>query len=293
MNPTHLVAVITGTATLALPFAVMAQSENQPPPAGYCPHLSQTLTRGTRDGTTVPSGQVTELQKFLVDYYDLNPDVYVTGYFGRLTQQNVIRFQQEQGLPAYGIVGPLTRAAIATVCGSVASGTPSASATGLPAKIQQIQEALPRWLNQDPARQSSVQALMTALDMTMRAGNSAEAEKVADEILRVIGSSANASEYSGPNSSGSSSVQPRADVTAISALKPGLLVMSENGIIYTVRADGTGKKILSGSGHTPSSTPDGEIIFVSNRSATFQIGSWTRTAATLARSGTSLTTLFL
>jgi hypothetical protein len=47
-----------------------------------------------RDAATMPAGQLTELQKFLVDYYDLNPDDYIPGYFGRLTQQNVIRFQR-------------------------------------------------------------------------------------------------------------------------------------------------------------------------------------------------------
>jgi PKD repeat protein len=116
MNRTHVTVAIISTALLALPFAAAAQSENQPAPSGYCPQLSQTLTRGMRDATTVPQGQVTELQKFLVDYYDLNPDDYITGYFGRLTQNNVIRFQREQNLPAYGVVGPMTRAAIARVC---------------------------------------------------------------------------------------------------------------------------------------------------------------------------------
>ena len=41
--------------------------------------------------------------------------------------------------------------------------------------------------------------------------------------------------------------------------------------IYTIRADGTGKKILPGTGFSPSWTPDGKIIFVSKRSGTYQV----------------------
>ena len=61
----------------------------------YCPALSQTLQFGSRDSQTNPTGQVTELQTFLSDYYDLNPDDYVTGYFGRLTRGNVPVHVQE------------------------------------------------------------------------------------------------------------------------------------------------------------------------------------------------------
>lgn len=80
----------------------------------YCPVLSATMTRGARDAAS--SGQVSELQKFFADYYDIDPVELVTGYFGRITQGYVIQFQKEQGLPAFGIAGQLTRARIATVC---------------------------------------------------------------------------------------------------------------------------------------------------------------------------------
>jgi Tol biopolymer transport system component len=42
-----------------------------------------------------------------------------------------------------------------------------------------------------------------------------------------------------------------------------LLVMSDDGVIFTVHADGSGKNVLPASGNTPSWTPDGRIIFVS------------------------------
>ena len=118
--------VSLGIVAILLPILASAQ-ENQPPVNGYCPRLYSDLQRGDRDSNT--DGQVTELQKFLTDYYDLNYEDYVTGYFGRLTQQNVIRFQTEQGLPAFGYVGPLTRAAIARVCGGSGGTMCSASPT--------------------------------------------------------------------------------------------------------------------------------------------------------------------
>ena len=82
----------------------------------YCPQLSITMQRGARDATT--RGQVSELQKFISDYYDIDPEEIVTGFFGRITQSYVIKFQREQGLPAYGIAGSLTRAVISRVCGN-------------------------------------------------------------------------------------------------------------------------------------------------------------------------------
>jgi peptidoglycan hydrolase-like protein with peptidoglycan-binding domain len=65
---------------------------------------------------------VEELQNRLteLDYYD-GP---VTGYFGPLTEEAVIRFQQDNGLVADGVVGPSTQAALAS-----ASATPSPSPT--------------------------------------------------------------------------------------------------------------------------------------------------------------------
>lgn len=86
----------------------------------YCPKLSITLQKGSRDATT--GGQVSELQTFLTDYYNLDENIVVGGYFGNLTHKYVVQFQTEQGLPALGIVGSLTRAKIASVCGG---GTPT------------------------------------------------------------------------------------------------------------------------------------------------------------------------
>ncbi|MBI5742507.1 MAG: peptidoglycan-binding protein, partial [Candidatus Niyogibacteria bacterium] len=58
---------------------------------------------------------VTELQKFLAQDKTLYPEGLMTGYFGRLTELAVRRFQKHYGLaqegdPAFGFVGPKTRA---------------------------------------------------------------------------------------------------------------------------------------------------------------------------------------
>lgn len=87
----------------------------------YCPKLTTTMQRGARDATT--GGQVTELQLFLADYFNLNEEDLATGFFGKLSQSYVVKFQQEKGLPAFGIVGSLTRAKIAEWCGKGQTGT--------------------------------------------------------------------------------------------------------------------------------------------------------------------------
>src|SRR6185437_7274698 len=77
------------------------------PSFAFCPSLTTQLVVGSRDATT--KGQVTELQLFLNRRYS---NQLITGYYGSITRANVLRYQQEQGISAVGVVGPLTRAAI-------------------------------------------------------------------------------------------------------------------------------------------------------------------------------------
>jgi hypothetical protein len=132
MNRTHVVAIIgTSLFALLIPALSLAQDTGTDVPI-FCPALSQTLQFGSRDATT--GGQVSQLQHFLSDYYDLNPDDYITGYFGRLTRTNVQKFQCEtmnicsgdEASTGWGVVGPRTRAAIAAHCGiqSTTTSTP-------------------------------------------------------------------------------------------------------------------------------------------------------------------------
>lgn len=93
-----------------------------------CPNLYSTIQKGSRNQGEADI-QVEELQLFLSGYYDVDPTEIVTGYFGSVTHSFVVRFQREQGLPSFGIVGSLTRAKIASVCGGNTLGNFSASPT--------------------------------------------------------------------------------------------------------------------------------------------------------------------
>lgn len=115
-----LIAVFGVLAALAFAVPAFAQYAPTypyptPTPSYACPQLTYNLYRGLNDYRT--GGQVSQLQQFLSarGYSQL-----VTGYFGSMTYANVAQFQREQGVyPITGGVGPLTRAAIARVCGGV------------------------------------------------------------------------------------------------------------------------------------------------------------------------------
>lgn len=68
-----------------------------------CLNLSQNMRYGSQD----MGGEVLTLQKFLNEkgYLGVEP----TGFFGRLTDSAVKKFQKENSLPAFGYVGPITR----------------------------------------------------------------------------------------------------------------------------------------------------------------------------------------
>lgn len=118
----------------------------------YCPQLAITLQKGSRDATT--GGQVSELQTFLTDYYNLDENIVVGGYFGNLTQRYVVQFQREQDLPTLGIVGMLTRAKIAGVCGggSVPGGAPVISLSANPYSVQAGGTTMVKWSTQNATR---------------------------------------------------------------------------------------------------------------------------------------------
>ncbi len=102
----------TAQALMALPDDYGTGTNTQ-----FCPKLTTTLMKGSRDANT--NGEVTELQMFLADQYDLS-DTFPSGFFGAQTHKYVLKFQKNYGLPAFGIVGSLTRAKIKEVCSGVA-----------------------------------------------------------------------------------------------------------------------------------------------------------------------------
>ncbi len=84
-----------------------------------CPNLYRALSRGSR------GSDVISLQQFFIAQGLLSNDS-ATGFFGTLTEGAVQKWQAQNSIVAngdaastgYGVIGPLTRAAIATHCGT-------------------------------------------------------------------------------------------------------------------------------------------------------------------------------
>lgn len=124
--------VVLALCAIALP--VLAQTATPSyavyPNQSYCPQLSRYLYRGLSDRST--AGQVSALQYYLGTYFAAEP-VPMTGYYGPITTNFVARFQQQQGVyPVTGGVGPLTRAAIARLCGGVVPPQPVSGFSATP-----------------------------------------------------------------------------------------------------------------------------------------------------------------
>lgn len=125
-TPSSTATVITSTAatsTAALEaelnslLALLAQLESQARAEGITlPGASGSFALFERNLRIGLSGaDVTELQTFLAEDSALYPQGEVTGYYGVLTQKAVALFQTKYAIanetnPAYGAVGPLTRA---------------------------------------------------------------------------------------------------------------------------------------------------------------------------------------
>lgn len=91
-------------------------------PESQCPvpRIDNNLKFGDRDSNT--NGEVSRLQKFLVQKYKLNRADYVTGYFGRGTQGLVSRFEADNGLSVTGWANETTLGKIAKECNKDGEG---------------------------------------------------------------------------------------------------------------------------------------------------------------------------
>ncbi|MFN4181524.1 MAG: peptidoglycan-binding domain-containing protein [Candidatus Paceibacteria bacterium] len=99
---------------LAPSVSSVASAQANPPVLGpACTKLMFNMKLGSTDAMT--NGEVSMLQKFYVTNGFLNmPQNVPFGFFGPLTQQATINFQNQYNIvPAFGFVGPLTRAMIA------------------------------------------------------------------------------------------------------------------------------------------------------------------------------------
>lgn len=84
--------------------------------------ISSNLSLGSR------GAEVSRLQSYLALDRALYPEALVTGYYGRLTASAVARLQARYGFPQVGIVGPRTRALLATL---MPPATPTAVALAI------------------------------------------------------------------------------------------------------------------------------------------------------------------
>lgn len=90
-------AIAVITSSIYYSSAVFAQT-------ALPPQLTSPLFFGLR------GNDVTALQQYLAQDKNLYPEGLITGYFGRLTEAAVKKFQEKHGIESIGIVGPKTRA---------------------------------------------------------------------------------------------------------------------------------------------------------------------------------------
>jgi hypothetical protein len=99
------------------PISVMPTASSNP--VQSCPMVNGRLAFGDRGNGVVA------LQSYLAKDASLYPEGDVTGYFGLATERAVRRFQKGHGIVSsgsaettgYGVVGPMTREALANACG--------------------------------------------------------------------------------------------------------------------------------------------------------------------------------
>lgn len=75
--------------------------------------FTQSLYKG------IENNEARELQRFLAKDPAVYPEGLITGYFGRLTEAAVKRFQKKHGIEQVGVVGPKTRAKLNELCGVI------------------------------------------------------------------------------------------------------------------------------------------------------------------------------
>ncbi len=102
--------------TLAIGITALAQTTT---PSIVAPVINRALFLGTR------GDDVKAIQQYLAQDKELYPEGLATGYFGKLTEAAVKRFQTKNGIEPVGIVGPKTRAKLAELAQVPAAPTPT------------------------------------------------------------------------------------------------------------------------------------------------------------------------
>lgn len=110
------------------PALVLVPAPTPPPPAPVVKlAIFSDLVLGSE------GNEVTRLQELLAKDKEIYPEGNVSGYFGRLTEAAVRRFQKKYGLPQVGRVGPQTRQKLSVVFGSVSAPVALPAPAVLPA----------------------------------------------------------------------------------------------------------------------------------------------------------------
>lgn len=102
--------------------AALAAKLNPPatiPTGGSCVAFASDLKLDATNATT--NDEVSRLQKILAQSKEIYPEGLVTGYYGPATDRAVKKFQLAKGIvsadsSAYGLVGPVTKAALLKEC---------------------------------------------------------------------------------------------------------------------------------------------------------------------------------
>src|SRR3989344_4829755 len=112
------------------------------PLAALAVELNSDLSLGNR------GENVRELQKFLAGDAAIYPEGIISGYFGLLTKEAVIRFQKRENItPALGYVGPKTRRRVSELSAGTVK-TPGGGIADLMAKLEDLRRQLAELQNQ-------------------------------------------------------------------------------------------------------------------------------------------------
>lgn len=112
--------------------ALRGQSTTPATGTSSCLNLNNALVIGSTDAAT--NGEVSKLQNFLIAA-GMYPEARITGYYGTLTAQAVVRWQKAHGMDFVTLtsgVGPMTRGKMA--CVNAAANTTSSITFTSPAK---------------------------------------------------------------------------------------------------------------------------------------------------------------
>ena len=81
-----------------------------------CPKISQDLKKGDTDESTIPKGQVSQLERFFFEAVWGGGQGSITGEFDEHVKVMVTDFQKYWKIPVSGIVGKSTREAMLKTC---------------------------------------------------------------------------------------------------------------------------------------------------------------------------------